>query len=270
MAPHFSDPPHTPDSHTWIAFDPPQFVSDQAECTITVDTVQLMADKTYVRKLLLHTNSALETHSLVLKVQTAPVPVPIVQLPYLFWGLLLTGSGAMAWVTALAVAMAGAGLGVAVAASAAVSFGAAAGALATAGAEVGAATSVVAGLGAISAAAMLALVTGVSTVGGTLTAMGAGTGAVIGGLTGAGLGLVGEQLVERGFSHALAISIALLTALLGIGLGISLAPGYLSIQVGVALLLTGLPLAALVLQPLLRRTSLLVDHRRRERHLIQP
>jgi len=75
VAPHPNDPPHTPNSHAWISFHPARFVRNQADGKITVDTSQLMLDRTYERKIFLHTNSVPETnYSLTLKVQTASFP----------------------------------------------------------------------------------------------------------------------------------------------------------------------------------------------------
>lgn len=75
VAPHPNDPPHTPNSHAWIAFHPARFVRDQADCKIIVDTSKLMLAKTYERKIFLHTNSVPETnYSFIIKVQTASFP----------------------------------------------------------------------------------------------------------------------------------------------------------------------------------------------------
>ena len=83
VAPHQSDPPHTPDNHAWIKFAPAKFKSNQAECRMTVDTSHLMADKIYERQILLQTNSAIETYSLTVKVQTATIPIATIKPPYL-------------------------------------------------------------------------------------------------------------------------------------------------------------------------------------------
>ena len=100
VASHPSDPPHTPKTHSWIKIAPAKFVSNQAECRITVDTSQLMADKTYERQILLHTNSARETYSLTVHVQTAAIPVALSKPPYLPLGLLGSLSFCSVWVIA--------------------------------------------------------------------------------------------------------------------------------------------------------------------------
>ncbi len=71
VASHPGDPPHTPDAHAWIAFTPKVFNGNKVDCAIAVDTSLLMADATYERTLLLHTNSEPETISLPISVRTA-------------------------------------------------------------------------------------------------------------------------------------------------------------------------------------------------------
>ena len=75
VAPHPNDPPHTPNYHAWIAFQPARFVRNQADCKIIVDTSNLMLAKTYERKIFLHSNSVPETnYAFIIKVQTASFP----------------------------------------------------------------------------------------------------------------------------------------------------------------------------------------------------
>ncbi|MEQ8969865.1 MAG: serine/threonine-protein kinase [Coleofasciculus sp. C1-SOL-03] len=73
VAPHPSDPPHTPYHHAWISFEPEKFEGNQVECKITVDTRKLMADATYTRQIILHTNSDPDTHAIVMQLHTAPI-----------------------------------------------------------------------------------------------------------------------------------------------------------------------------------------------------
>ena len=89
VAPHSSDPPHTPDRHAWISFVPASFSSNQAPCKIRVDTSQLMADKVYHRQILLHTNSSPEVHALNIKLETAVLPIERKKTPYVWLALLL-------------------------------------------------------------------------------------------------------------------------------------------------------------------------------------
>jgi hypothetical protein len=104
VAPHPSDPPHTPETHAWIKVAPAQFASNRAECRITVDTSQLMADKTYERQILLHTNSTRETYCLTIQVQTTAIPVATRKLPYVRLAVLLVISWAIGVVVGNGVA----------------------------------------------------------------------------------------------------------------------------------------------------------------------
>jgi serine/threonine protein kinase len=70
VAPHPNDPPHTPDSHAWISFAPASFQGNQVECSITVDTKKLLADKVYNRQILLQTNSEPLTYNLAVEVNS--------------------------------------------------------------------------------------------------------------------------------------------------------------------------------------------------------
>jgi serine/threonine protein kinase len=87
VAPHESDPPHTPYDHAWISFEPVKFEGNEAVCEITVDTSQLLADETYTRQVLLRTNSQPDTHPIAIEVKTAPLPTPK-RTPYLSLGCL--------------------------------------------------------------------------------------------------------------------------------------------------------------------------------------
>lgn len=89
VAPHPSDPPHAPDSHAWISFHPAKLASNRTECRIAVDPRKLMSDKIYERTILLQTNSDKRTHSLVVKVLTAPVPIENTNIPYDYLALTL-------------------------------------------------------------------------------------------------------------------------------------------------------------------------------------
>ena len=82
VAPHPHDPPHTPDSHSWICVTPSKFTMNKTSCRIQVDTSKLMADRLYKRQLLLYSNAYPEIHTLTVKVQTAPLPIERQKLPY--------------------------------------------------------------------------------------------------------------------------------------------------------------------------------------------
>lgn len=74
VAPHPSDPPHTPYDHSWIWVSPQKFEGNKTECQITVDTTQLLPEKTYQRQLILHTNTLEETQFILLKIETGSLP----------------------------------------------------------------------------------------------------------------------------------------------------------------------------------------------------
>ena len=56
VAPHPSDPPHTPDHHAWITFSPQKFSGNQERIQITVDTKKLLTSATYKRELVVVNN----------------------------------------------------------------------------------------------------------------------------------------------------------------------------------------------------------------------
>ncbi|GGA11136.1 hypothetical protein CYANOKiyG1_24090 [Okeania sp. KiyG1] len=74
VAPHVSDPPHTPYDHSWISFSPQKFEGNNVKCEITVDTSKLVENEIHKRKIFLHNNSASETLKINIQVKTASVP----------------------------------------------------------------------------------------------------------------------------------------------------------------------------------------------------
>jgi len=70
VAPHPSDPPHTPYDHSWISFTPQKFESNYVECDLTIYTSQLLPAKTYQRQLILQSNSS-ESFTIPLEITTA-------------------------------------------------------------------------------------------------------------------------------------------------------------------------------------------------------
>jgi len=75
VEPHPNDPPHTPDSHTWISFSPKQFKGNQVDCRVTVDTSNLFAEASGKRNILLHTNGLTTPNLIYLSIATAPLPL---------------------------------------------------------------------------------------------------------------------------------------------------------------------------------------------------
>ncbi len=82
VAPHPSDPPHTPNSHAWISFGSRKFSGNNNECSIVVNTDKLMAGKVYKRQILLHSNSSEDIEEFDLITRTASIPIKAEKLPY--------------------------------------------------------------------------------------------------------------------------------------------------------------------------------------------
>lgn len=251
VAPHLSDPPHTPDSHNWISFEPAKFASNWTECKIIVDTSRLMADRHYSREVLLHTNSSPETQCLAIQVQTAAIPIKTKKLPY----------GSLVMLLLFAWAM--------VASAGTVAVGAGVWAMVL-GAGV-----VVAGTGALAA-----LTTGVDPWVGALAALaswaGFGVWAGAGLIAGAGVvglcvaGIVIKIHRQRGFGLSFAIGISFLTTVLGISLGMGFKLGLLNPLVVLAVAGTTLPLAAMMIYPPLRQARLVAKYRQSEQQRLEP
>ncbi|MDY7006302.1 MAG: serine/threonine-protein kinase [Cyanobacteriota bacterium] len=74
VAPHVSDPPHTPYDHSWISFSPHKFEGNNIRCEITVDTSKLVENEVYIREVFLHSNSASEIETINIGVKTPSVP----------------------------------------------------------------------------------------------------------------------------------------------------------------------------------------------------
>ena len=74
VAPHVSDPPHTPDDHSWISFEPHKFEGNDVECKITLDTSKLVENQIYTRDIFLHNNSASEIETINIQVETGGLP----------------------------------------------------------------------------------------------------------------------------------------------------------------------------------------------------
>ncbi|MFM2380008.1 MAG: Serine/threonine-protein kinase [Cyanobacteriota bacterium] len=92
VSPHPKDPPHTPDSHSWISFSPRKFESNQVNCLLRVDTSKLKANKNYEREIVLNSNARQEKYYLKVKVKTAPLQPNVSLPPYGFilaFGLVL-------------------------------------------------------------------------------------------------------------------------------------------------------------------------------------
>lgn len=103
VVPHPKNPSDTPDSHAWISFSTDSFQANQVECSITVDTSNLMADKVYNRQILLETNSEPKNHSLMIEVHSGKIPIGTkAQLYFSFiFGILLSGLFSIVFLTSV-------------------------------------------------------------------------------------------------------------------------------------------------------------------------
>ncbi len=287
VASHLSDPPHTPHIHEWIRFEQSQFSTNQVACKITVDTSKLMANRTFERELLIHTNSQPETQIVQIKVKTAPVPIASKKLPYFSLVLLILFTTAATWVETSAwegiVSNSGT-LGIAIA-TVVSAFVAVLGVAAAVTSE--AISKVVAKIRTRFGVPLKALDTvaavffaGVAAI--FVTSFGArfrATHAAIAAFAAVdavvfmaafeGEG-VAQSCMNRGFSKTLAFGVSLLSAALGISLGMGLKLGFFNRVIVCALLATSFPLVTMVLYPPLERARRIANYRKLERHLIKP
>lgn len=260
VAANANDPPHTPDYHSWISFEPAKFKKNRLQCKISVDTSKLQAAKTYQRELLLHTNGVPKTVKVKLYVTTAPIPIAIKKLPYNSLGLLFlsAGAGAMLAVNWMAIA--------AIAISGSLAW---AGIAKLSGNQgfllkfilTSLATSLVAAIAGFT----IGMATGASFLGAWATA---GTlAATI--ATGAAF-LLAATRVQKEFGTRFATGISLLTAASGVCLGIGLQLGLWTPLLIGAVAVTGLPVVGVMLFLPIQRSRRLAQYRRYEQHLIKP
>ena len=287
VAPHLSDPPHTPHAHHWIWCEQSQLSSNQAICQITVDTRKLIANRTFERELVIHTNSQPETHTVTVKVKTAPIPLATKKLPYFSLFLLILFATVATWVETSAwegIIRNNGNIGVAIAivvsafvailgvvaavTSESISklasklrerFGVRLKAMDTVAAVffAGVAAMFVAGFGARFRAADAAIAAFAAVDAVVFMAAFEGEG-------------VAQSCLNRGFSKTLAVGVALLSAALGISLGIGLKLGFTNNLVMPAVLGTSVPLAAMIFYPPLERARRITHYRKLEGHLIKP
>lgn len=262
VAPHPQDPPHTPVSHPWIVIEPAQFSRDYTVCNILLDTSKLMADKLYKRQLILRTNAVPEFYSLTVQVQTAPLPmerdgVPDTDLLYVFlpcavvsiffsWAIAIGGSKVV--IAALGGAAIGVVMGAAVGVGSATRIGASQG--------VGVAVT----LGVI--ASVIGAVIGAGTV--NVASAGPVFGAMLVAVIGTVIGSMNDQI------KSISIHLLLLTAGLGISCGIGVIFGVFNPYIFLAIAVTGLPLARMLLYRSIERRKLISQYRQSEKRLIKP
>ncbi|MBD2184186.1 protein kinase [Planktothrix sp. FACHB-1355] len=257
VAPSSREPRRLTDSHPWISFAPASFNGNRSDCKITVDTSKLIADKVYERQILLQTNSSPETHSLVIKVQTAPLTtlkLPLLSLGMLFVIACFGGLAAAALIghngiTNWLILILGLGVGSSGGVAAAFSY-----------------TDLL--------KRIIGMIGGLATIVGFLPVMGSEVD-VIGGfflglIVGALGGVVVKNHLERKFPMKLAAIISILTAGLGMSFGTEFIDGLFNPFVLLALAGTGLPLVGAIARLNLHNKTVIDNYRKSERYLIKP
>jgi serine/threonine protein kinase len=279
VAPHPNDPPHTPNSHAWISFNPARFERTQADCKITVNTSELMTAQTYERKIFLHTNSVPEiNYSFTIKVRTAPLPkVNNKQLDnFLTWLFVVSLIEAMTFVSNVASVRIAAGVIVFVAGQV---FG-----RRSSWADVKFASLCQGIAGVVLAAKAFSLLTAYldgDVVNLTTTSVALSVTMLVGLAAIAGIILGTKDSVtmpqtsvwkhlKTEFGTIMAVAILLLTVTLGISLGIGLKLGLLNPFVISTILATGLPLVWIIIYLPKERLRLITKYRKSEQYLIKP
>lgn len=275
VAPHPSDPPHTQEAHSWISFQPAQFKRNQIDCQISVNTYKLMADKLYQRTIFLHTNSCPKTYSLLVQVQTAPIPIRSLKLPYSFLALIFLGFSVTAWGLSIVLFTVGLwlhnqiALSFGVVAGSAVGFQIAAWMLSSVGLSTGELAAVVAGatLGVLALSSVGVAETNFDSI---ALAIGAGMGLLSGVISGVTIGNGVERLVEQGLGKLLSIGLTLATATAGFIVGICLTPHLINpVLIATAVCIGALWGTFATYLPL-QRKKLIAAYRQYEQHLIRP
>lgn len=102
IAPHPQDPPHSPDKHHWIKLAHREFSDNHHLCHLQINTRHLMADRTYDRELILHSNATKAQQIIPLQIKTAPLPLAPQKFPYFALGLLVLLASLATWMESLA------------------------------------------------------------------------------------------------------------------------------------------------------------------------
>ncbi|MBE9125419.1 MULTISPECIES: serine/threonine-protein kinase [unclassified Coleofasciculus] len=264
--PHPSDPRfRTKNSHLWISFEPASFQGNQVDCNITVDTNRLMADKTYNRRILLHTNSSPETYVLELNVHTNPIP--LLKPPYISLGIVLGMSliCTRLWteLASLFVTQIPA-LGYWLGTGFMVGFlgGAVLSAIGVRGVQI---TKIASSLIAIM---MLFVIFVAGLIGTFLTALVGLAGLITGFTTGAAI----KNHRERGYNPKMAATIPLLMTGLGMSLAMGINFGFLNFWILISAIGTSLSLVGTLFNPYWQRQKLLEQYNQsaQKRRLIKP
>ena len=244
----------------WITFNPKQFEDNRVKCDITVDTSYLLADKTYERQILLNALASEPTHSVTIKVTTpklSPELLPKRSLAVLFFLTLAIGflvslivgkqdnnfTGFLSWI------------------------------------------GIILGLGSGFVGGVAGAFNSIPLLGSTVTTtvffqyrfgyqssfgfilgfiMGATTGYIV--RNNLGKPLPGNLMGFREGMYSVGGLISCLIAFFGLAMGIAIKVGFLSLYVGIALALTGIPLGYLIFS----QYQIMSNYRKAVKHLIKP
>jgi hypothetical protein len=272
VAPHPQDPPG--EVYRWIAVDPPEFVGNQVECQVYVDTCKLVAGKIYHRRLLLHTNTLVKTYSLSLQIHTVPLPRQANLFSYSFLSLFCLFAGGFSWLISWGVLILGTvagsanmtGLGAMV--GTAIGLELCAWIMRSSGWRSGSTASTIAAV-ILGIAVSLETFAGEFPHTGSLIATGAIAGIIGGMVSGLALGTTVENLVVKDIPKWSAIAIALLTTILGTSLGVGVAIGFAPPSILIGLSFSSLTLGFLILHWNLKRMKAIFNHST-QRGLIKP
>ena len=269
---------HNPDSleHSWIAIEPQTFANNHVICTLTVNSRKLMANKTYHRKLCLRTNTVLETHTFLLKIKTAPIPIqveyiahrPLILLFFASFVLMRINFGLIISVSSLAENIPLAFLSNAI--GAVLGLEAAAWTLGTTSSSAGVAASGIAG-GILGVATLLVSWFSLDTLLGDVRTVAFSTilGLAAGWILGISAGITAEKLLEGDSSKSLAVQLAVLTTASAVSFALAFALGFDNLIALLGLAITTFPLIVFLIHTPLRRSRLIARYRQRERQLIR-
>ena len=269
--------PHDPSSqvYRWITIKPQTFASNQVKCQVTVDTSNLMAGKTYHRKLLLHANTLTKTYCLNVQVQTARTPVPNYLVSYGLLGLLGVFFTGLTWLISsfafvfgtIAGSVESAELGTLV--GGAIGLEVAAWLIRSSGWRFGVVSTIPAAiLGSIVVTQVFS--GAIEAVASSAVLLGAGLGVVTGAIAGIALNLAIAKMIANGNQKLLAIVLSLLTGGFGVSLGLGFRIGLTKASVLIPLIIISIALVVLLVQIQLQQVNAVLNHRKAEHLSIKP
>ena len=269
--------PHDPlnEVDRWIAIEPQTFTGNQIKCQVTVDTSNLMAGKTYHRKLLLHTNTLAKTYCLNVQVQTARMPVPKYLVSYGLLGLLGVFFTGLTWLISslafvfgtIAGSVKSAEVGTLV--GGAIGLEVAAWLIRSSGWRFGVVSTIPAAI--LGSIVVIQVFSGaIETVADSAALLGAGLGVVSGAIAGIALNLAIAKMIANGNQKILAIVLSLLTGGFGVSLGLGFRIGLTKTSVLIPLIIISIALVVLLVQIQLQQVNAVLNHRKAEHLSIKP